>query len=80
MNTELKTSELCLERLDKELHKKCRKCHQAFEIKEIFKNDDDSCDVCFELLQKEDELNPSIYIIWKDNAKLSFYRLASFIH
>ena len=68
-STEYKISELCLERFDKELNKKCRNCHQVFEIQKNFKNDDDSCDMCFELLQKEDKLDPPIYIMWKENIK-----------
>ena len=31
-NTELKTSELCLERYDKEIFKKCGHCKQVIEI------------------------------------------------
>ena len=37
LNTELKTSELCLERYDKEIYKKCGQCRQVIEIKKIFK-------------------------------------------
>ena len=33
LNTELKTSELCLERYDKEVYKKCGLCHHVIEIK-----------------------------------------------
>ena len=33
--------------------------------------------MCFELLQKEDKLNPSIYIMWKENTK---YRAFTDLH
>ena len=77
LSTEYKISELCLERFDKELNKKCRNCHQVFEIQKKFKNDDDSCNMCFELLQKEDKLNPSRHIMWKENTK---YRAFTDLH
>ena len=77
LSTEYKISELCQERFDKELNKKCRNCHQIFEIQKNFKNDDDSCDMRFELSQKEDKLNPSIYIMWKENTK---YRVLTDLH
>ena len=38
------------------------------------KTDDDSYHMCFELLQKEDKLNPSIYIMWKENTKYSVFK------
>ena len=37
LNTELKTSEICLERYDKETYKKCGYCHQVIEIKKKLK-------------------------------------------
>ena len=37
LNTESKTSQLCLERFDKDIYKKCRQCRQVFAIKKIFK-------------------------------------------
>ena len=77
LNTESKTSQLCLERFDKDIYKKCRQCHQVFAIKKDFKKDDDTCNVCFELLQKEDKINPFMQIIWKDNAK---YRVFTDLH
>ena len=36
LNTELKTSELCLERYDKEIYKKCGHCHQVIKIRKKF--------------------------------------------
>ena len=73
LNTELKTSELCLERYDKEVYKKCGHCHQVIEIKKNFKEDPNTCDMCFILLQKEDKINPTIHIIWKENTKYRVY-------
>ena len=69
LNTELKTSELCLERYDKEIYKKCGHCRQVIQIKKNFKEDTDTCDVYFKLLQKEDKMNTFIHIIWKENTK-----------
>ena len=77
LSTEYKISELCQERLHKELNKKCRNYHQIFEIQKNFKNYDDSCDMCFKLLQKDDKLNPSIYIMRKENTK---YRVFTDLH
>ena len=36
LNTELKTSELCLERYNKEIYKKCEHCRQVIKIKKMF--------------------------------------------
>ena len=77
LNTELKTSEICLERYDKETYKKCGYCHQVIEIKKKIKEDTDTCDVCFKHLQKEDKINTLIHIIWKENTK---YRVFSDLH
>ena len=74
LNTELKTSELCLERYDKEIYKKCGHFPQVIEIKKKIKEDTDTCDLCFKLLQKEDKMNTFIHIIWKENTK---YRVFS---
>ena len=75
-NTELKTSELCLERYNKEIFKKCGHCKQL-KFKKNFKEDNDTCNVCFKLLQKEDKTNPFIHIIWKGNTK---YRVFTDLH
>ena len=77
LNTELKTSELCLERYDKEIYRKCGHCRQVIQIKKFFKEDTDTCDVYFKLLQKEDKMNTFIHIIWKKNTK---YRVFSDLH
>ena len=46
------------------------------QLKKI-KKDDDTCDMCFELSQKEDKINPFMHIIWEDNAK---YRVFTDLH
>ena len=73
LNTELKTSELCLERYDKKVYKNCGHCHQVTEINKNFKEDPNTCDMCFILLQKGDKINPTIHIIWKENTKYRVY-------
>ena len=50
LNPESKASELCLERFDKEVYKKCGHCCQLCKIKRNFKKDSDTCDMCFKLL------------------------------
>ena len=77
LNTESEILQLCLERFDKGIYKKCGHCHQVFAIKKIFEKDNEACNVCFELLQKEDKINPFIYILWKDKAK---YRVFTDLH
>ena len=72
LNTELKTSQLYLERLDKDIYKKCNQCCQVFAIKKKLKKTTILAK-CFELLQKEDKYNPFIHIICKDNAKDSVF-------
>ena len=76
LNTELNL-EICLERYDKETYKKCGYRHQVIKIMKKFKEDTDTCDVCFKLLQQEDKINTFIHIIWKENTK---YRVFSDLH
>ena len=47
------------------------------ELKKNKQKDGDTCDVCFERLQKEDKINPFMHAIWKDNAK---YRVFTDLH
>ena len=61
LSTKYKISELCLERSDIKLNKKMQKLPTSIWNSKKIKNDDVSCDM--ELLQKEDKLNPSIYIM-----------------
>ena len=58
----------------KSLIKNVETAIKYLKFKKKIKNDDDSCDMCFELLQKEDKLNPSIYIMWKENTKYRVFR------
>ena len=51
LNTDLKTSELMLDKYDKEVYQSCRYCHQVIEIKKDFKEDASICNMCFKLLQ-----------------------------
>ena len=46
----------------KSLIKNAETAIMYLKFKKKIKNDDDSCDMCLKLLQKEDKLNPSIYI------------------
>ena len=41
------------------------------------KMDEDTCNSCVKLSQKDTRLNPKIHVLWKDNAK---YRVLSDLH
>ena len=69
LNTDLITSELMLDKYNKEVYQKCRYCHCVIEIKKVFKEEEDTCKKCLELLRNEDRINPQIYIIWTENQK-----------
>ena len=73
----MKTSELMLEKYDKEVYQSCQYCHQVIEIKEGFKENALNCNICFKLLQNEDKINPQIHIIWTENQK---YRVFTNFH
>ena len=61
--------------MTKSLIKNAEIANKYLKFKKKIKNDDVSCDM--ELLQKEDKLNPSIYIMWKENTK---YRVFADLH
>ena len=63
LNTDLKTSELMLEKYDKEVYQKCQYCHQVTEIKKGFKENTFICNTCFKLLENVDKINPQIHVI-----------------
>ena len=67
-----------LEKYNKEVYQKCRYCHCVIEIEKAFKEEEDTCNKCLELLKNEDRINPQIYIIWTENQKYriftNFYR------
>ena len=77
LNTELPTSQLVLEKHDKEVYQKCRYCCCVIEIKKAFKEEKDTCNMCINLLKNPDRINPKIYIIWTDNQK---YRVFTNFH
>ena len=78
MNIELETSELMLEKFDKEVYQRCKHCHCTLEIIKTFKEDKTVCDMCINLFKNEDkDSNPKIHIIWTENQK---YRIFSNFH
>ena len=76
-NIEIKTSELMLERFNKEVYQRCKHCHCTLEIIKTFKEDKTVCDICINLLKNEDKGKPKIHIIWTENQK---YRVFSNFH
>ena len=66
-----------LGRFDKDIFKKCSHCSQVFFIKKFFKIDEDTCNACEKLLEKDTRIDPKIHVLWKDNAK---YRVLSDLH
>ena len=77
LNTELSTSNLMLEKFDKEVFQRCCFCHCTIEIKNAFTKEKDVCDYCLSLLENEDQDNPKIHIIWTENKK---YRVFTNFH
>ena len=77
LNIELETSELMLEKFNKEVYQGCKHCHCTLEIIKAFKEDKTVCDMCINLLKNEDKDNPKIHIIWTENQK---YRVFSNLH
>ena len=77
LKTELSTSDIMLEKYNKEVYQKCRYCHCVIEIEKAFKEEEDTCNKCLELLKNEDRINPQIYIIWTENQK---YRIFTNFH
>ena len=77
LNIELETSELMLEKFNKEVYQGCKHCHCTLEIIKAFKEDKTVCNMCINLLKNEDKDNPKIHIIWTENQK---YRVFSNLH
>ena len=67
LNIELETSELMLEKFNKEVYQGCKHCHCTLEIIKAFKEDKTVCNMCINLLKNEDKDNPKIHIIWTEN-------------
>ena len=59
---------------DKDIFKNCSHCSQVFFIKKKIKMDEDTCNACVKLLEKDARIDPKIHVLWKDNAK---YRVLS---
>ena len=66
-----------LGRFDKDIFKKCSHCSQVFFIKNNLKMDEDTCNACLKLLEKDTRIDRKIHVLWKDNAK---YRALSDLH
>ena len=77
LNIESNTSELMLDKYNKEVYRRCRYCCCVIEIKKGFKEDSSVCNMCFKLLQNQDKINPQIHIIWTENQK---YRVFTNFH
>ena len=67
LNTELRTSELMLDKYDKEVYQKCRYDNCVTEIKKAFKEEENTCNMCLQLLKNQDKINPQMYVIWTFN-------------
>ena len=66
-----------LGRFDKDILKKCNYYCHVFAIKKNFEQEEDTCNACVKLLEKEVKISPSIFDLWKDNAK---YRVFADLH
>ena len=69
MDTETNELQMNLRCFDKYIFRKRNYCSHVFAIKKNFENDEKACNVCFKLLEKDVKINPSIYVLWRDNAK-----------
>ena len=49
--------------------RKCTHCHSVIEIKNDFKEDALICNICYKLIQNDNNSNPEIHIIWTENQK-----------
>ena len=74
LNIELSTSNLLLEKFNREIFQSYTFCHCVREIKKVFTKNCRICDSCMSLLENEDQDNPKIHIIWRENQK---YRVFS---
>ena len=72
LNIESNTSELMLDKYNKEVYRRCRYCCCVIETKKGFKEDSSVRNMCFKLIQNQDKINPQIHIIWTENQKYMF--------
>ena len=79
LKTELSTSDIMLEKYNKEVYQKCRYCHCVIEIEKAFKEEEDTCNKCLELLKNEDRINPRIKSILSGQKIKSIGFLQTFI-
>ena len=77
LNTDFNTRELILRKFYKEVYQTCKHCHCTLEIIKAFKEHKTVCDICINLLNNEDKINPKIHIIGTENQK---YRVFSNFH
>ena len=77
LDIETNKLQMNLGRFDKDIFKKCSHCSQVFFIKKNFKIDEDTCNTCAKLLEKDTRIDPKIHVLWNDNAK---YRVLSDLH
>ena len=71
---DIESEKLHLEIYNKDITRPCSCCRQYFMIIKNFKLNNNFCVECEKLLEKDDRINPMIWIIWKNNAK---YRVLS---
>ena len=69
LNIKLETSELMLEKFNKEVYQRYKHCHFILEIIKAFKEDKTVCIMCINLLKNEYKDNPKIHIIWIESEK-----------
>ena len=69
LNIESNTSELMLDKSNKEVYERCRYCCCVTEIKKDLTENSFVCDACFKLLQNQYRIIPQVYIIWTENQK-----------
>ena len=77
LDTETNEIQMNLDCFDKNIFKKCPHCHQLFIIKKIFQIDEDTCNACIKLLEKDNRISLKNHVSWKDNAR---YRVLSDLH
>ena len=73
LQTELCTSELMLRKFDDKTFQTYCFCHCTIEIKRAFTQGVNTCNYCLKLLENEDQDNPRIDIIWRENKKYGVF-------